>query len=222
MTTPRIEHAPDCEKIGRAFGTCTCNALDRANDEIARLAKELEIHHAKSVCMCGDYMRGHSDTSGHGAVSMYDYALDRAQQRAEAAESTLATVREENERLRDLADSVVFHQLCCMGYCHESMLALAHLAKAVDFKADPATAEEIEAVLAAPTWEDRKTHDCYVDDHRFDFTGRDGLVHALECAHAEIDRLTDIIEASDALREMNRDGGVTLEQLRAALGTRSE
>ncbi len=65
--------------------------------------------------------------------------------------------------LRRLADSVVFHQLCCLGGCHESMAALARLAKAIGFNSDPATAEEIEEALSAPH-DHGKTHQCYIEE----------------------------------------------------------
>ena len=60
----------------------------RARVETARL--EVEQCHAKSTCCCGDYMKQHTGYDGHSPVAMYDYALDGAVTRAEAAEARVA------------------------------------------------------------------------------------------------------------------------------------
>ena len=60
----------------------------RERVETARL--EVEQCHAKAICMCGDYVKWHGGDDNHTPVSMYDYALDGANARAEAAEARVA------------------------------------------------------------------------------------------------------------------------------------
>src|SRR5258708_15673095 len=54
-------------------------------DEIDRLEAEIEQHHAKSTCCCGNYMTEHGLGDGHSPVSMYDYALDQTQSQLQTA-----------------------------------------------------------------------------------------------------------------------------------------
>ena len=70
------------------------------------------------------------------------------------------------------------------------MKALAKLARAIGFKADPATDEEIEAALAASDEDDpnedkwAKTHDCYVEEQH-DYKAR---AESAEARVAELER----------------------------------
>ena len=65
---------------------------EAAEAERDRFKLEVEQCHAKSTCCCGDYMKQHSDYSGHSPVSMYDYVLDGAETRAHAAETRGASL----------------------------------------------------------------------------------------------------------------------------------
>ncbi len=78
------------EKTGRGFNDAQFIAASRAAvpdllDEIDRLEAEIEQHHAKSTCCCGNYMTEHGLGDGHSPVSMYDYALDQTQSQLETA-----------------------------------------------------------------------------------------------------------------------------------------
>jgi len=62
-------------------------AAERQRDAKAVLVEQL---YAKLTCMCGDYIEHHNTGSGHSPVAMYDYALDQAETRAEAAEAQVS------------------------------------------------------------------------------------------------------------------------------------
>lgn len=82
----------------------------------------------------------------------------------------LAAAERERDALKDKADAVLFHQLCCLGGCHESLKCLAELAKMVGFEADPATMEELEAARNSPQdWSTEnvaETWDCFIESRQ--------------------------------------------------------
>jgi len=114
-----------------AFIAAAREAVPALLDEVARLRAEIEQHHAKSICCCGNYVTEHGLGDGHSPVSMYDYALEQAEGaletarrqigqqikvisseseradrntiRAEAAEKSVAELRAEIEKSRDAA-----------------------------------------------------------------------------------------------------------------------
>jgi hypothetical protein len=49
-------------------------------EKVLPAAKEIEQFQAKLTCMCGDYTDHSSMGAGHSPVSMYDHALDRAEE----------------------------------------------------------------------------------------------------------------------------------------------
>jgi hypothetical protein len=113
--------------------------------------------------------------------------------RAQIAEAQVSSLTAENERLKELSDSALFHQLGCMGGCHESLASLARLAQAIGYKTDPWEQQELDAALCAP--QDRgKTHDCYRDEQR-EFKAR---AEAAEQQLAEARKALEVIER-DAL-----------------------
>lgn len=84
--------------------------------------------------------------------------------------ATLTTQAAEIERLRDLAESVLFHQLNCLGGCHESLRSLTALAVAIKYNSYPGQLEELQEDAAKPSVE-ANTYDCYVEERR-DFKAR--------------------------------------------------
>lgn len=74
-------------------GSTQADRLATLEDELEAARKETEQCHAKATCMCGSYVAEHDIGSGHAPVSMYDYSLDQAEKRAEAAEAALQEAR---------------------------------------------------------------------------------------------------------------------------------
>ena len=99
-----LEEAEFYEEEASDHGTAiACRAAIAAVEalrervETARL--EVEQCHAKSTCCCGDYMKQHTGYDGHSPVAMYDYALDGAVTRAEAAEALVVELAGALERI---------------------------------------------------------------------------------------------------------------------------
>lgn len=68
------------EKVGHNHDLLkeAITAIEALRERVETARLEVEQCHAKSTCMCGDYVKQHSGYNGHTPVAMYDYALDGA------------------------------------------------------------------------------------------------------------------------------------------------
>lgn len=60
--------------------------IERAEAALAEAYKQVQQLRIKLTCMCGSEMN-HTILDGHTPVSMYDYSLDQAEERAKRAEA---------------------------------------------------------------------------------------------------------------------------------------
>lgn len=76
------------------------------------LRAELEQCHAKSTCCCGDYVKDHGMGSGHSPVSMYDHALDNANNEIKRLREALHKIADMDYRgNRSTESSIAFKAL---------------------------------------------------------------------------------------------------------------
>ena len=74
-------------------------------DEVARLRKEGEQHHAKATCMCGSYVKEHGIGDGHSPVSMYDHEMDQLRADVEHLTTQVNLWKAEEFAARDRAEN---------------------------------------------------------------------------------------------------------------------
>lgn len=67
--------------------------FDELKEFLSEKDREIEICHARETCCCGDYVKQHSAYDNHSPVSMYDHALDRAEQRIRELEGQIDAIR---------------------------------------------------------------------------------------------------------------------------------
>ena len=98
------------DKVVAAFAAEFATLLaevERLSGERDEARREVEQCHAKSTCMCGDYVKDHTQGSGHSPVSMYDHALDNVRAELRLAESSVSRLTERAETAeRDLARAI--------------------------------------------------------------------------------------------------------------------
>ncbi len=119
-----IRHGSDTGELvdpDEPIHECALHAALRKR--VAATQLEVEQCHAKSTCCCGSYMKQHSAYDGHTPVAMYDYAFDRANTRAEAAEAREADLAGVLEVCRVLNHSHKEREHCALCRRIKTVLA---------------------------------------------------------------------------------------------------
>jgi hypothetical protein len=93
---PEAKEAAQADYSSRILSALNPEYLTTLDAAVARAEaaeRDRDVAYAKVTCMCGSYIDDHGMGDGHSPVSMYDHALVRAEERAEAAEKALGEAR---------------------------------------------------------------------------------------------------------------------------------
>ena len=93
----RISHHGACDEYLRV--------IVELEAVVARLRKEIEQHHAKATCMCGNYVKEHGLGDGHSPVSMYDHEMDQLRADVEHLTTQVNLWKAEEFAARDRAEN---------------------------------------------------------------------------------------------------------------------